>query len=329
MNYIYFETSAINYLQDNFDDENIILIRECIKAITNSKICLSPISLWEIACTGNAERKENLIRTCQLFFDAFVLFPDPIQVMDHFISTGCQPVEPQEGFFEFEGQFEKAWRGIAADLDKTIIIDGDLRKLDKDVVKRISKLVQKLIKNNFTYDENVHDEYYIIACEAIAELYPQMPFVIEDMKQGYISPHADLEKIALFFAHMLLILGISFGNTDVDTFWAKRNVTEMRERVHCLVAHYDAIICRGPLVCMAVMAKIQTGSDENRGLYKDCLHAMYVPYCGVFFTNDKHFLRLKEQQPEAVFGRINSIDMFCKDLFEKVIPKLNKSQDSV
>ena len=98
MNYIYFETSAINYLLDNYDDEYIIFIRECIKAITKGKICLSPISMWEIACTGNEERRESLIRTCQLFFDDFVLYPDPIQIMDHFISTGCKPREPQEGF---------------------------------------------------------------------------------------------------------------------------------------------------------------------------------------------------------------------------------------
>ena len=328
MNYIYFETSAINYLLDNYDDEHIIFVRECIKAITKGKICLSPISMWEIACTGNEERKESLIRTCQLFFDDFVLYPDPIQIMDHFISTGCKPREPQEGFFDFEGKFEQVWREIAGDLDRTIIIGGDLRKFDKDVVKRISKLVQRLIKNKFSCEES-DDDYYKIACDAIEDIYPKLSFVVEDMRQGGIKPDADLEKLALLFAHILLILGVSFGSTDVDMFWARRNITETRDRLYKLVNHYNTIIHRGPLVCMAIMAKLQTGFDENRGLYKDCLHAMYIPYCNIFYTNDKHFLRLKEQEPEEVWGRINSIDVFCRDLFERVIPEINKRYENI
>ena len=95
------------------------------------------------------------------------------------------------------------------------------------------------------------------------------------------------------------------------------------------VNHYNTIIHRGPLVCMAIMAKLQTGFDENRGLYKDCLHAMYIPYCNIFYTNDKHFLRLKEQEPEEVWGRINSIDVFCRDLFERVIPEINKRYENI
>ena len=44
MDYIYFETSAINYLLDNYD-EHIVFSRECVKAMAKGKICLSPISM--------------------------------------------------------------------------------------------------------------------------------------------------------------------------------------------------------------------------------------------------------------------------------------------
>lgn len=329
MNYIYFETSAINYLLDNYDDEHIIFIRDCIEAITKGKICLSPISMWEIACTGDEERKDSLIRTCQLFFDDFVLFPDPIRIMDHFISTGCQIAEPMEGFFDFEGKFEQVWREIAGDLEKTIVIDGDLRKLDKEVVKRISKLVENLIKNNFLKDEKQRDEYYGLACDWLAEVYHQLPFVIEDKKNGYISDNEDLHKIALLFAYILLILGISFGSANVDEFWNSRNITETKCRLHHLIAHYDTIVHRGPLVCMAIMAKSQTAQGGNRGLYKDCLHTMYLPYCNAMFTEDPHFLELKTQEPKELWDRINSIDIFCKDLFERIIPMMEKEEANI
>ena len=329
MKYIYFETSAINYLLDNYDDEHIIFIRDCIKAITKGKICVSPISMWEIACTGNEERKENLIRTCQLLFDNFVLFPDPIQIMEHYISTGCQLVEPKEGFFEFEGEFEQAWREIAGDLERTIVINGDLRKSDKAVVKRVSKLVENLINNNFCNVENQSDEYYSLVCKTLTETYAKLPFVIGDKKNGCVSANEDLHKIALFFAYALLIAGISFGSTDVDTFWSRRNITEIKCRIHHLTARYDTIVHRGPLVCMAVMAKSQTAQGGNRGLYKDCLHTMYLPYCNALFTNDSHFLQLKEQEPNELWGRINSIDVFCKDLFERIIPMMVKKEEDV
>ncbi len=58
----------------------------------------------------------------------------------------------------------------------------------------------------------------------------------------------------------------------------------------------------------AYMAVAQT--KNNRGLYKDCLHVMYMPYCSIFFTNDKHFIETKSEEPVAFWDRIWNVEDF-------------------
>lgn len=326
MNYIYFETSAINYLLDNYNDEQIVFIRDCIKAITKGKICMSPISMWEIGCTGSESRREDLIRICQVFFDEFTLFPDPIQVIDHFISEGCPKIETQKGFYDNEGSFEDVWRSIAGDLNKTIIINGNIKEMDKEVVKQLSILIQNLLKNNFAKKEivgecNFHDCNYQIACDAIEEIYSRLEFVRENKANGEESSNSALHKLAILFAHAILNFGITFGSMGCEDFWSKRNITDGKKRAEYLFGENETIVFRGPFVYMALMAESQTACGGNRGLYKDCLHSMYMPYCASFFTNDKHFLQLKSMEPSDLWGRINSIEEFCNSLFFEWLPR--------
>ena len=61
----------------------------------------------------------------------------------------------------------------------------------------------------------------------------------------------------------------------------------------CYLFHQNGtILHRGPLVYMASMAISEVARGTNRGLYKDCLHAVYMPYCTSFFTRDKHFVQM-------------------------------------
>ena len=160
MNCFYFETSAINHLVNHYDDKQIVLIRDFLKAIAGAKICLSPVSMWEILCTGDPDRKACLIQFCQQFFDQFVLFADPIQILDHFISTGCKLIEPEEGFWGTEGSFQAVWNEIAGNYEKTIVVDGDLKKIDKEIIKRVSKIAISLIKSGFSPNAENDDIYY-------------------------------------------------------------------------------------------------------------------------------------------------------------------------
>ena len=41
----YFETSSINFLLNNLDDSEIILLRDGLKLVGDGKLCLSPIPL--------------------------------------------------------------------------------------------------------------------------------------------------------------------------------------------------------------------------------------------------------------------------------------------
>ena len=86
----YFETSSINFLLNNLDDSEIILLRDGLKLVGDGKLCLSPITLWEIACTGKQETKEDLYRVCQILFEENWVLPSPIKLMDHYTASGAQ-----------------------------------------------------------------------------------------------------------------------------------------------------------------------------------------------------------------------------------------------
>ena len=318
---IYVETSAINYLLDHYKEEQIVFIRDCLKEITRGKICLSPVTFWEIACTGNGDRKEDLIKTCQIFFDNVTLFPDPIQVLNIYLAQGCPLQQSRDDFWECSGPFSKVWQSTAPDLNKTIVIEGTLITEDKIVVKYISSLLQKIIKNDFSLAEQSDDEYYCLACEEINRVYNQFRFVREDSEKGIASESRKIYKLTIFFAYMLLVLGISFGNTDIDTFWKERGIVDIDHQVYYLFKNDETLFHRGPLVYMAMMALAQVEHDSNRGLYKDCLHAMYMPYCNSFLSNDQHFIQLKEKEPHELWGRITSIESFCDNLLNTILQK--------
>lgn len=73
---VYFETSSINYLLDNLSDNGIIAFRDFLLHLSpDTKLCLSPISMWEISCTKKQDRKEDLVHVCQLLFDHIYVFP--------------------------------------------------------------------------------------------------------------------------------------------------------------------------------------------------------------------------------------------------------------
>lgn len=318
---VYVETSAINYLLDNYADEEIIFIRDCLKAITHGKICLSPVTFWEIACTGDSYRKDDLIRMCKLFFDNVTLFPDPIQVLDIYLEQGCPTVQTQESFFDCCGSFDEVWKSTAPDLERTYRVEGYLIKEDKAIVKQISAIIQKLAKNDFSYSENEEDQYYKLICDEINRAYSQFHFVQEQLEKGVISENYRIHKLTIFFAYMLLILGISVGNTSIIPYWEGKGIKDTKCQICYMLTKDETLFHRGPLVYMAMMALAQIEHGTNRGLYKDCLHAMYMPYCNSFLSNDQHFLQLKEQEPHELWGRITSIKSFCDELFNKILPE--------
>lgn len=317
---IYFETSAINYLNDNVDRQDIITLRDALKQLDDGKsmLCLSPVTMWEIVCTGNPERREALIATCQILFEDGYVYPGPISIMDNFTAAGCPKQEKMFDFKETCGKFAEEWRKISSDLDKTIIVESELIDRDGKYSAQASRMIEKLIKSNFTVNAYPEDELYSSICEWINNVYGNLHFI-----KGNVSLPENSEmiyKAGIFFATSLLITGISFSfdQSDIYTFWNKREITEIGHQMRYLFCHYEAMLQYGPIFYMAMMAVKQVEGKGNRGLYKDCVHAMYMAYCDILFSNDKHFMELAKGEPVGFWGKIRSIEKFWNDIQNSV-----------
>lgn len=310
----YFETSSINFLLNNLDDSEIILLRDGLKLVGDGKLCLSPITLWEIACTGKQETKEDLYRVCQILFEENWVLPSPIKLMDHYTASGCPTSETQDDFFNISGSIGDIWRDVSSDLSKTINISGNIIDENKIISKESSGILERLIKSHFMPNLNSDDEKFNYACELVNSIYRSVGFIVEDIAAGKIDQNRELiYKTAIFFVVSLLVLGISIDGYELKDFWKKRNMSDsIPDQINFLIHHYEPILHRGPILYAATMAVIQVEGKGNRGLYKDCLHAMYMAYCDVFFTCDKHFLEVKECEPAGFWKRIISLEEFWK-----------------
>lgn len=314
MKIFYFETSAINYLWQKFDDNNIKFLRDVL-TYDGSVLSLSPISMWEIVSTPDATIRDDLIHVCQLLFDEERLFPSPTKILDVFMERGCKLEFSMDGFWETDCWISKIWRDIAADEAKTIIVDGIIFSDDKQNMTRVKKVLLNLIKNNFERIPNPPDEYYIPACDLINTIFSQVNFIQEYAKQGLLDKEKScFYKTSIFFAVCILILGILTDREERLAFWHKRGISDDINEQVCYLFHQNAtILHRGPLVYMAAMA-IAEAKGTNRGLYKDCLHAVYMPYCTTFFTHDKHFIEMANHDIEGLWKRITDIEKFCDDI---------------
>lgn len=98
-------------------------------------------------------------------------------------------------------------------------------------------------------------------------------------------------------------------------FWERRNIsTDIREQICYLFHQNDTILHRGPLVYMTCTAISEVKKGTNRGLYKDCLHAVYLPYCNSFFTRDKHFIEMECGITSGLWKRVVDIKDFCEGI---------------
>lgn len=294
--------------------QSIITLKEGLLLLNRGPICVSPISIWEIMSTPDLERRDRLVYTCQLLFDDISVFPSPTNIMDHFISEGCPAKESDFRFFEYNTPFSVVWKDIATNLSKTLVPSVETNTGDKQLMSRFSKLLRSLIKNSYQPIDNHPDEHYNWICHTITYVHDRVPFICEDNAKGQLTPELSiLYKTAIFFAVTLLIIGVDLDGQDQIEFWKKRNICDdIESQLKYLFKDNETILHRGPLVYMAKMALHQSSVSSNRGLYKDCFHATYLPYCDIFFTHDNHFSSWEDSLMHPLLGRIVNIEVFIK-----------------
>lgn len=195
-------------------------------------------------------------------------------------------------------------------------IGGPIIEEDSQVMRELSNAIELLIKSDFTEQTDHPNKFYCILSHFVNVVFYRIPFICKMAKKGELSCELCMEyKATIMFALCILIMGISFDGAELPFFWKKRmQSTNILDQMEYLFANYETMIHRGPLVCMAKMAIAQTSNKSNRGLYKDCLHSLYMPYCTLFFTNDQHFIEIKSQPPMGYWDRIINIEQFINKI---------------
>lgn len=92
--FIYLETSAVNYLLDNFTFEELATIKVACYDANKILFCTSTPTIFEILSTTNENRREQLIYTLQnICYNR--LMNSPAEFIINYINAGMPKEEPR------------------------------------------------------------------------------------------------------------------------------------------------------------------------------------------------------------------------------------------
>lgn len=253
---------------------------------------ISPTSIWEILLTTDSKQREIILEFCQHLFSRKLL-PSPDDLIIGFIKSRMLLAEPRRSL-DSTSELATTWAEMVDDKRKTF-------KYDKELFMKKSNFLRYFVKTIYSI---VNDEEVILG-----------PFTLHgnfDITLGYLVREAAkidgnmqlnkeemrFYKISLFYAIMILCSEVEMENHSTKMYWEKLEKKLTWERIEYIVYKIPTIIWRGPFVLMAYMTLSQTDQKYSRGLWFDCLHSVYITYVDSFFTNDKHFVKLREQIPD-------------------------------
>lgn len=294
---IYWETSAINYLVDNFD-RNDAIATKALQKVKRNRYYLSPITIWEILLTSDSLRRERIIFLIQnLFHDQ--LLNSPSEFIVNFIAQGCPLFEKK---YDFHSQLPiaKTWNNICQNEKMTFIIDHQLLKDKSKHIQDISKKLNKII-NRVVLDITINDTE--LQFQQILNSYHQR---LNHREEDNHSKEAKIQKISILFMLYVFCMEVDIDSEPIKRFWVQHKVEDTIERLEFLLANFEMLVHRGPFAEMALMAytQISKGIKSNRGLFFDCLHCVYLTYIDFFITNDDHFVKLRDDSEHILFSRI-------------------------
>lgn len=144
---IYLETSAVNYLVDNFTIEELILIRKLIKETQNADFFISSVTITEILATKDDLRKEQLIYCIQNICNDNLL-NSPSEFLINYIKTGMPKIEEKYKFYS-NYELSKIWKDLCRNIDKAFVYNSyDLCQRIKFLQKEFTEVVEILFKEN-------------------------------------------------------------------------------------------------------------------------------------------------------------------------------------
>ena len=298
---IYWETSAVNYMADQFEWNDAVATKG-LQAVKRNRYYISPVTIWEILLTGDDSKKEQIIFYSQhLFHDKLINFPS--EFILNFIRQGC-PLYETKYDFHSKLPMAKTWENLCNDTRLTFIYEKDILKEKSKIIQDTSKQLNKII-NRIVLDLDTDDLEY--QYQQLLDRYHKR---FRDIKRRTDKVAIKIQKITMLFMFFILCLEVELDNTAIREFWRQRSINGTFDRLDYLLHNYKILVHRGPFAEMALMAytQISEGMKSNRGLFFDCLHCIYLPYIDFFVTRDDHFRKLRDNSDHILFTRIVHMD---------------------
>ncbi len=295
---IYFETSAVNELARGRSREDAI----ATKAHQNWNgrgYFISPVVLWELLLTANADARDALIYFAQHAFEP-VLLPSPEELVCNFIRSGCPLVEKK---YELKSEtlFASTWADICDVKEKTFLITPEQLAGATTRTRNISVWVRDLIR---------FKDVDATAAPRIANAQATLQQLVEMYGLGE-GEDVDFEylqrkRLVVMLALLLLCGDSALDMAAIQKFWSDVGIVESKKKISYLMENHPALFKHGPLHNIASMCWSQSERAFSRGVWFDSLHSVYITYADMFISADDHFRKLREEMKEH-FPVINKV----------------------
>lgn len=300
----YFETSALNWLEENLTAQDAIATK-AFQSVRGREWVISPVCMWEILLTGDNLKRDKLIFFSQLLFSSEMLL-SPEEILIDFISNGF-PKKETRRLRPGNCDVSNTWRNIAGKTEKTFIIDQEKLQDLSTALRKINNLL-----NNVLRDEDIPiwgEGSDSVVKKSLESSYNKLTF---NGKEAASPENKKVYKVALFYIFMLLCAGIGWNRKIIDDFWKQYGLDSLNDRFNYAIRKFQPLVYRGPLALLAMMTVAQSKTKRSRGAYFDSLHAMYSAYSHRFFTADNHFVELREMIGEHPIAKkiyhVNEVD---------------------
>lgn len=286
----YFDTSAINYVKERLTPGDAIATRG-FQEVRGRRWSLSPVAIWEILNTTRETRREELIFLSQNLF-AHNLLASPEELLVSYIRKGC-PEREKTIDLTSSSQLADTWREVCADTRKTLLVDGDELRRRFNMVATITRDLHHLTRHReIALDRYASHIGWDVSLEGMVNN-------LSWIRNGD-SPtpfERRLYKLSVFYILFLLCAEIGVDPEPVKKFWNDVGLQETVDRARYILANYEVLVHRGPIIVMAYMTIVQAAKKFSRGVYWDSLHAFYLPYVNYMLSEDQDFVELKSVLP--------------------------------
>lgn len=312
----YFETSAVNWLEERLSIGDAIATRS-FQEVRGRAWVLSPVVLWEMLLTKDVLRRERLIYFCQRLFHRNLL-KSPEEILVGYIERGCPVAENPRSMMAI-GDMATVWRDLCECPDKTFKIEHEEMRGRASAVQGIVRDVHRIAK-----EEKVNFVKYGTErpLDSLLELaLAQMP-----SRSGCPAINREeriLTKIAIFYAFILLCAEVGIDPVPVKAYWDQIGIHAVVDRLFYLLRNHEACVVRGPLFAMALMTKAQCEGKYSRGVYFDSLHALYLTFVNQFFAEDSHFYAFRDALAHIHGRKLHRLSDACWKFSRRVNPEYN------